>query len=135
MRETRVLLASGPRVESSRASVVSRRGIVVEAKVAALLLAEVLARRTGAAALSLTDPIYRRSSAPGVVYEFRPGARGYTWGRTWVEVNSLGLRGPEVDRVKPPGVYRIGVFGDSATFGQGVSEEATYARVLERTNR
>jgi hypothetical protein len=52
-----------------------------------------------------------------------------------VEVNSLGLRGPEVDRVKPPGVYRIGVFGDSATFGQGVSEEATYARVLERTNR
>ena len=103
------------------------------ALVVALVLAELLTRLTGVAAPSMTEPIYQPSAAPGVVYEFRPGARGYTWGRTWVEVNSLGLRGPEVTPAKPAGVLRIGVFGDSATFGQGVREEETYARVLERS--
>lgn len=108
---------------------------VAVATAIALALAESVTRLSGVAALGVTDPIYRRSDAPGVTYELRPHARGYTWGRTWVEVNSLGLRGPEIDPVSLPGVYRVGVFGDSGTFGQGVAEEATYARVLERGDR
>lgn len=108
--------------------------LVMAGLAASLVLAELLVRLTGVAAVSITEPIYQRSAAPGVVYEFQPGIRGYTWGRTWVEANSLGLRGPEIAREKPPGVIRIGIFGDSATFGHGVREEDTYSRVLERNN-
>lgn len=34
-----------------------------------------------------------------------------------VRINSLGLRGDEIAREKPPGVFRIVCMGDSATFG------------------
>lgn len=34
-----------------------------------------------------------------------------------VEINSLGLRGPEIESAKPPGVRRVLCLGDSCTFG------------------
>lgn len=98
----------------------------------ALLLMEIATRFMGLATLSITDPLFQPSADPGVSYEFKPNARGFVWGHTKLETNSYGLRGPEVRVPKPPGTYRVGIFGDSATFGQGVTDEETYARVLER---
>jgi lysophospholipase L1-like esterase len=36
-----------------------------------------------------------------------------------VQINSLGIRGPEVHDPKPPGVWRVICLGDSCTFGAG----------------
>jgi len=53
------------------------------------------------------------------------------WDRLEVRRNSLGYREREVERNKPPGVYRIAVIGDSFTFGQGVAERERYTNLLE----
>jgi lysophospholipase L1-like esterase len=47
------------------------------------------------------------------------------------EVNSLGMRGPEVTKEKPPGVFRIVCVGGSTTFGAGVPSERTYPARLQ----
>lgn len=49
-----------------------------------------------------------------------------------VSINSHGLRDREYSLEKPPGVYRIVMLGDSTTFGWGVPEEQTVAKILER---
>ena len=49
-----------------------------------------------------------------------------------VSINSHGLRDREYSEQKPQGVYRILMLGDSTTFGWGVSEEHTVAKILER---
>lgn len=65
-----------------------------------------------------------------------PGASGETYlggpDRGRVLINALGLRGPEVARVKPPGTKRILVFGDSFVFGVGVDEGHTLTAHLAR---
>ncbi len=48
-----------------------------------------------------------------------------------IKINSRGLRDREFDLSKPPGTFRIGVFGDSFTFGEGVQNEEAYPKVLE----
>jgi len=48
-------------------------------------------------------------------------------------VNAAGMRGPEVARAKPPGVFRIAVLGDSVTFGRGVPDDAVFPRRLEES--
>jgi len=48
-----------------------------------------------------------------------------------VEINSLGMRGPEVTIAKPADTFRILGVGDSFTFGAGVREPDTYLRRLE----
>jgi lysophospholipase L1-like esterase len=50
-----------------------------------------------------------------------------------VNINHLGLRGPEVSIAKPPGSVRILGVGDSITFGYGVRSEETFLSLLERT--
>lgn len=47
-------------------------------------------------------------------------------------MNSLGYRGKEFNKTKPPGVTRILVLGDSMTFGHGVTDEQTYPYKLEQ---
>jgi hypothetical protein len=66
-----------------------------------------------------------------IVYATNP--RGYFEDDNSVEVriNSLGMRGPEVEKAKPEGVYRILGLGDSFTFGVGVRDEDTFLRRLE----
>lgn len=49
-----------------------------------------------------------------------------------IRINSRGMRDREFDALKPPRTVRIGVFGDSFTFGEGVAAEDTYPKVLER---
>lgn len=68
-----------------------------------------------------------------VVYATNP--RGYfdDDNGVMIKINSLGLRGPEIDRVKPPGVFRVLGLGDSFTFGVGLREEHTFLRRLEHS--
>lgn len=47
-----------------------------------------------------------------------------------VAINSKTLRGPEFPAVKPPGVRRIALMGDSSTFGLWYRYEDTYAKLL-----
>ncbi|MEQ1626441.1 MAG: GDSL-type esterase/lipase family protein [Nitrospira sp.] len=47
-------------------------------------------------------------------------------------INSLGYRGPEFQRIRPPHVVRILCLGDSGTFGQFVNDEETLSANLER---
>lgn len=64
-----------------------------------------------------------------------PNIKGYTKHRDYtmlVTINSNGLRDKEYPYIKPPRTIRIGVFGDSFTFGEGVQNDETYSSVLEK---
>ena len=89
-------------------------------------------------------PIYEEYTDPARFYvadamagwSYRPGATGEFIGprpypityRSYVRVNSLGLRGPELTAV-PPGGVRVVVLGDSWTSGLEVEENETYSAV------
>ena len=54
------------------------------------------------------------------------------WFRTGaVSTNSSGFGGREFSAVKPAGVYRIAVVGDSFTYGNGVRQEDRYSDLLQ----
>ncbi|HTE06258.1 MAG TPA: SGNH/GDSL hydrolase family protein, partial [Planctomycetota bacterium] len=60
----------------------------------------------------------------------RPGVSG--GGKYKYHINALGMRGREITREKPPGVYRIACLGSSTTYGTGAtSDEFTYPARLE----
>jgi lysophospholipase L1-like esterase len=70
---------------------------------------------------------------PLLYWRLKPNQHCYTKvDRKPVRVNSRGTRGPEFVVPKPPNTIRILSLGDSRTFGWGLSEEATYSRILER---
>lgn len=55
------------------------------------------------------------------------------WQRPHHRLNRFGLRGPDVEVPKPPGVRRVLVLGDSFTYGLGVrNERAPFPAVLQR---
>ena len=69
-------------------------------------------------------------------WSLEPGWRGAFQGRQ-VTIDSLGLRGAEPARPKPPGARRLACFGDSITFGFGLDDRDAYpqqlgARLAER---
>ena len=45
-----------------------------------------------------------------------------------IKINSHGLRDREYEYQKRPDTLRIGVFGDSFTFGEGVQNNETYSK-------
>src|SRR5438105_2966314 len=45
--------------------------------------------------------------------------------------NKLGLRGPDIPFLKPPGMFRVVVLGDSFVAGYGVADEFLLTRLLE----
>ncbi|MBI2833069.1 MAG: SGNH/GDSL hydrolase family protein [Acidobacteria bacterium] len=51
-------------------------------------------------------------------------------GPEW-RMNRFGYREREFAEVKPGGVYRIAVLGDSFTFGQGIPDEERYSNLLQ----
>src|SRR4051794_370856 len=72
---------------------------------------------------------------PDRSFRFHP-VRGYELAPGIGEINSLGLRGPEISATKADGVVRVVVIGDSYTFGLGVDEtESLPARLEARLNR
>jgi lysophospholipase L1-like esterase len=68
---------------------------------------------------------------PNLSFAHIPGRSAFLMGVP-VSINSHGLRDREYPAVKPPGVYRIVMLGDSTTFGWGVTEQQTVAKILER---
>lgn len=68
-------------------------------------------------------------------WALRPGTTGNTAKLDYnlpVTINSRGLRGPEIAHARTPGVFRILVVGDSATFGSGLGDDETIPVHLAR---
>lgn len=64
-------------------------------------------------------------------YRNRPNLKGKFWGAP-VSINSLGLRGQEVDLKPAENEIRILMLGDSLVFGIGLSDQYTIPRQLEQ---
>lgn len=69
---------------------------------------------------------------PGAGYTLMKPGSHYEWQGIPVDINSHGLRGPEITYAKPSGTFRILNLGDSVVMGWGTREEDTYGRQLER---
>lgn len=106
-----------------------------------LAVAEVCFRVAGYSAIY---DVYSRPSLlwrydPLLGWSHEPGARDTYVGprpfplefRSPVEINSLGLRGPEV-KPRAPGEYRVLFLGDSVTVGREVASEDTLTAILEK---
>lgn len=74
---------------------------------------------------------FEKVDNPKLQYELKPNREGYLFGK-WVKINSLGLRDHEYLPKKPEGIHRIGVLGDSITFGTGVELNYSYPKLLEK---
>jgi len=99
--------------------------------VVALAICEGLLRVFGAEVLPKPD-LYENDANVGK--RMRPGWKGDEFGAP-VEINSKGLRNPEIPYEKPPGTYRVLALGDSWTFGFRMNEPDAYPRQLERILR
>jgi lysophospholipase L1-like esterase len=107
----------------------ARAAIAALSLLAPLLLLELLLRLAGpilpgdyqtAAFTAASDVVGRRN---------KPNTAGWKQTMeftTWVQVNSKGLRGPEIEDAKPPGTFRVLALGDSFTFALQVNEEQTF---------
>jgi hypothetical protein len=102
--------------------------LVVAAVVGSLLLCELLLRVLGVSypVLDWTDPVRGVAFIPGA--KNAPGRDG----RSTIEINSDGLRGPETPLARRPGTYRVALIGDSFVAGFDVRFEATAGEVLAR---
>jgi hypothetical protein len=98
-----------------------------------LALAEVGLRLAGAILPGDYQTVSFAEAHPEFGRRNRPGAG---WKKTseytsWIEVNSKGLRGAEIDYPKPAGEKRILVVGDSFTFAEQVNQNETFTQRLE----
>jgi hypothetical protein len=102
--------------------------LVLAAVVSGLLLCELLLRLFGVSypVLDWTDPVRGVSFIPGA----RSAPRGD--GRSTIEINSDGLRGPDTPLARKPGTYRIALIGDSFVAGFDVRFPQTAGEVLAR---
>jgi hypothetical protein len=64
---------------------------------------------------------------PYLIYEYVPGQ--HPDGGVVLNINSLGLRGPEIAIPKPAGVRRFITTGDSSVFGFGVEDDEVFSSV------
>lgn len=117
----------------------TRLGLAIVALLLGLLMLEGLTRAVfdrngmhyGIEMWKYAKQVKQRSTHPAMSHEHAPNREALLMGVS-VRTNSLGLRDRELDRVKPPGVHRVLVLGDSMTLGWGTQEEHTYPKVLER---
>lgn len=98
-----------------------------------LVLAEIGLRLAGAILPGDYQTVSFAEAHPEFGRRNRPGAG---WKKTaeytsWIEINSKGLRGAEIDYPKPPGEQRILVVGDSFTFAEQVNQDETFTQRLE----
>ena len=63
-------------------------------------------------------------------YIHKPGYRDKLQGAE-ILINSLGLRSPELSRVKKRGILRLMILGDSITFGWGVTQDEILSAQLQ----
>lgn len=77
-----------------------------------------------------SNKIKQISENTKIGHEHRPNAHAHLMGAD-VRTNAYGLRDVDFPLIKPPGVARILMLGDSLTFGWGVPIEKTYAKQIE----
>ncbi len=97
------------------------------------LLAAFFAAELGLRIAGISYPaFYREDKDLGGA--LRPGAEGWfrSEGRSYVRVNSDGMRDREHAITKPPGVLRIAVLGDSFAEAMPVPEDQAFWAVMER---
>jgi hypothetical protein len=75
---------------------------------------------------------YRVNEHTGV--EHFPGAEGWSRieGETYIRINSAGMRGSEIEKIKPDNVFRVAVLGDSAAEAFQVDMENNFLRIAEK---
>jgi hypothetical protein len=66
--------------------------------------------------------------SPYLLWEMSPGARTELGAQ--VEVNTSGLRGPEVTSKKAAGTRRVLIVGDSSVYGHGVDQKEVFSALL-----
>jgi hypothetical protein len=95
----------------------------------ALLFSEVLLRLLGVdyPVFVWTDPVRGVAHIPGA-----KGGKTLPGGHRWVEINSDGWRGPDVEVEHPPGTLRIALLGDSFIEAFEVPFDSTVGEVVER---
>jgi hypothetical protein len=111
----------------------ARLGLIGFGILFSLMLAEITLRVAGAMVPGDFQTASFLEAHPEFGRRNRPGAG---WKKTseftsWIDINSKGLRGAEVDYPKPPGEKRILVLGDSFTFAEQVNQDQTFAQRLE----
>jgi hypothetical protein len=110
-------------------------GLVLGAAAMALCLCEVGARMIFPKPPDATrQPQISHLYDPEIRYVMAPSQQGWIED-SFITVNALGFRGPEVAIPKPYGRFRVAVIGDSLTLGWGVADNETYAARLERLLR
>jgi hypothetical protein len=114
-------------------SIKARIALVIVGLCLPLLLAEIVLRVAGAFLPGDYQTVSFAEAHPEFGRRNRPGAG---WKKTseytsWIEINSKGLRGAEIDYPKPPGEFRILITGDSFTFAEQVNQNETFAQLLE----
>jgi len=110
--------------KTRRVSFAAKAGLIAAAALAAFAAAELAARgyyRENAL-------VYRDSENPGLGFELLPGSGGLKNG-VRVSINADGMRDAAVTVPKPDAERRVVVVGGQETFGVGVDEEATFARL------
>jgi hypothetical protein len=137
-RETAVGAATSPQHPTNSArraspSLAARLLLVLIGILLPLGLAEAGLRVAGAALPGDYQTVSFAEAHPEFGRRNKPGAG---WKKTseftsWIEVNSKGLRGAEIDYPKPAGEYRILITGDSFTFAEQVSQDETFSQRLE----
>ena len=125
MTDNRTTTASGRRRGLS--SLAGNVLLVGAAVLAALLVCELLLRLLGISypVYVWTDPVRGVAHIPGA-----KSGRQFA-GRSWIEINSDGWRGPDVALEPPAGTYRIALLGDSYIEAFEVPFEKTVGEVLE----
>jgi len=111
----------------------ARVALVLVGLLVPLILGELVLRVAGAVFPGDYQTVSFAEAHPEFGRRNKPGAG---WKKTseftsWIEVNSKGLRGAEIDYPKPPGEYRILVTGDSFTFAEQVNQQETFTQRLE----
>jgi hypothetical protein len=115
---------------SDKRSVLRKRfALLIVSTLFALAAAEGVARIVFGTPLPERLPILEIQSNESRGWMMVPGKMHYTYHYP-VNVNSLGLRGPEPQE-KSAGTKRVLVLGDSLTYGQGVGDEQTVPWYLQ----
>ena len=82
----------------------------------------------GAASLPVLPKGLAMQPLERVGWAFKPNSQDVQ-GNVVVDINRLGLRGPDPELPKPAGRVRVMTLGDSSIFGYGVEDEQVFAAV------
>lgn len=107
-----------------------RLALLLGSSLLALTLAELAFRMRFGTPMAERLPVVRIEANAYRGWQMVPGEEHYTY-RHRVRINSLGMRGPEVEP-RRPGEVRVLALGDSLTYGQGVADEETLPARLEQ---